>query len=95
MGQDLNPAQFAVAFDRMFYLMPNEQADARITGMKQAGEATIMPLVCQKTVDDALVFKVLPKKRKDAATVLGDSEESMPKMMSGITVQDLFDLVGG
>lgn len=94
MGQDLNPATFAVAYDRMFYLMPNEQADARITGMNQTGESTIMPLVCKDTVDEALVFKVLPEKRKNADAVMGDHGKTTPKISGGITYQDLLTLVG-
>ncbi|KKL60748.1 hypothetical protein LCGC14_2202190, partial [marine sediment metagenome] len=94
MGMDLNPATFGVAYDRMFYLMPNEQADARITGINQTGESTIMPLVCKDTVDEALVFKVLPKKREQADAVMGDHGKTTPKISGGITYNDLLDLVG-
>jgi len=103
-GQDLNPAQFIIPYDRLFWLEPNEQADTRITGMRQQAEGTIMPLVCvypdqknqkEATIDEALVYDILPKKREMAATVYGDDEKDTLQLKStAITKADILKLVG-
>ena len=103
-GQDLNPCQFIIPYDRLFWLEPNEQADTRIVGIRQKAEGTIMPLVCvhpnkknakDLTVDEALVYDILPNKRKMAATVYGDSEAETTQLKStAITKDDILKLVG-
>lgn len=96
-GMDFNPAQNAVFFERTAYLMPNSQAEDRITGINQTGDATIIPLVVAKTLDQALEYKILPKKRKYAqAVLLGGGDLSDKDMTEGLTVtkEDLFEMLG-
>ena len=96
-GLDMNPAQNAIFYERTFYLMPNEQAEDRITGINQTGDATITPLVVKGTLDEKLEYKVLPKKRKYAKTVVqGGGDLTDDEMAAGlkITQEDLFDMLG-
>jgi len=94
-GNDLNPAQFAIFYDRMYYLEPNDQAESRITGFNQKGDSTIIPLVCRESIDENLEFKVLPTKRKYAAIVHGDEEPTeLSQGSASLTLDDLITLVG-
>lgn len=95
-GLDMNPAQIAIFYDRTWFLMPNMQAEDRITGINQRGDATILPLMCRESIDSRLEKKVLPRKRAYAAKVMGKEEDVTIDFTKGlkITKEDLFDLVG-
>lgn len=94
-GLDLNPCTFMAFYTRDWQLKTNTQMEDRITGFNQIGEATIMPLVCQDSIDTNLE-EVLAEKQKWCDAVMGEGEAA-PKDLEGglsITKDDLFKLVG-
>lgn len=94
-GLDLNPCQFMVFFTQDFFPLRNWQTEDRITGFNQVGESTIIPLVCEGSVDQN-VQKVLKQKQKWFDKVMGDGGKTTPNIKGGlsITKDDLFDIVG-
>jgi hypothetical protein len=75
-GLDLNPAQFAVFMNRDFQLLKNLQAEDRITGYNQVGESTIIPILCNHSIDINLE-KMLEVKKKNFDIVMeGKAMES-------------------
>jgi len=88
-GLDLNPAQFAVFMNRDFQLLKNMQAEGRITGYNQVGESTIIPIICNHSIDINLE-KMLDTKKKNFDIVMeGKAMESS----FNITRQDLEKLL--
>lgn len=93
-GLDLNPCQFMVFITQDFYPLPNWQTEDRITGFNQAGESTIIPLVCESSVD-VNVQKVLKQKQVWFDKVMeGKSQAKVTDEGLNITKDDLFEIVG-
>lgn len=93
-GMDLNPCQFMVFITKDFQPKTNWQCEDRITGFKAVGEATIMPLLCEHSIDQSLEA-ILEKKQEWFDKTMGDEGKTTPKVLSGlsITKEDLFSLV--
>lgn len=89
-GKDFNPCQFVIFYDRVWGLKDNQQAEDRVTGMRQTKESTIMPLCLANTIDTNLETKVLPRKRADADAVQDGKGINVEKY----NIQDLIDLMG-
>lgn len=88
-GLDLNPAQFAIFMNRDFQLLKNMQAEDRITGFNQVGESTIIPVICNHSIDINLE-KMLAKKKENFDIVM----EGKPMESSfNVTRNDLEELL--
>lgn len=93
-GMDFNPAEFCIFHERTFWFLQNIQAEDRITGINQTGDATIIPLTCKDSIDYKLEKVVLPRKRKNFDAVVDGKFDDADGGL-GIGKQDLFDLIGG
>jgi SNF2 family DNA or RNA helicase len=88
-GLDLNPAQFAIFMNRDFQLLKNLQAEDRITGYNQVGESTIIPILCNHSIDINLEKMLEVKKKKFDIVMEGKVMESS----FNITKEDLKELL--
>ncbi len=95
-GMDFNPAQFMVFMTQDMYLLNNSQTEDRITGFNQKGEATIIPLRCNKSIDFG-IKDILAQKQKWFDAVMGDEKDKFDVSVQGslsITQDDLFTIMG-
>ena len=94
-GLDLNPAVFMVQYTRDFQLKANMQMGDRITGFRQVAEATIMPLVCNDSIDSNLEEVLAKKEVYFNKVVNGEGTLSTEELARGVSItkDDLFALV--
>jgi SNF2 family DNA or RNA helicase len=95
-GLDLNPCQFMVFITKSFQPKTNWQCEDRITGYNQIGEASIIPLLMEGSIDISLET-ILARKQQWFDAVMGDKGKTTPRVLEGglsISRDDLFDLVG-
>jgi len=94
-GLDLNPCHVIIQYTKDFQPKVNWQCEDRITGFHQKEEATIIPLLCENSVDTNLEV-ILEQKQKWFDAVMGDDGKTTPQSIPGglnISKDDLFALL--